>query len=138
MNDKKYGIGIEYNKNNKIIYEGEFVNNKYDGEGTQYYKEGGKYKGHWENGEKNGKGEEYYKNNNKKYVGNFRNNHYSGKGFFFNENGNLEYDGNWENRKRNGKGIRYYNLEGEKKNMTVILLMMSFMEMVLIIIKINK
>ena len=81
MNDKKYGIGIEYNNKNQIIYKGEFVNNEYDGEGI-YYKNGGKYKGQWKNDKKNGKGEIYDKNNIKRYEGEFKNNEFSGKGFY--------------------------------------------------------
>ena len=113
LNDKKYGIGVEYNDRNMIIYKGEFANNEYDGEGT-YYEKGKKYKGHWENNKKNGKGEEYDSNNIKRYDGEFKNNKYSGFGSYFYEDGKLEYDGRWENNKRNGKGIEYYKNGNEK------------------------
>ena len=115
LNDKKYGIGIEYNKNGKIKYEGEFVNNEYDGQGTKYDKiRKWKYIGQWKNGKKNGKGVEYDNKNNKIYEGDFINNEYSGQGYSFYEKGNLAYDGYWENNKKNGKGKTYFENEHDK------------------------
>jgi hypothetical protein len=38
------------------VYEGGFVNNKYEGEGTYTWDDGDEYVGEWKNGERNGKG----------------------------------------------------------------------------------
>ena len=52
----KHGKGIEYYKNNNIKYDGDFVNDKYEGNGNYYYENGEYYIGQWFNGLKNGKG----------------------------------------------------------------------------------
>jgi hypothetical protein len=42
------------------VYEGGFVNNKYEGEGTYVWDDGDKYEGQWRDGERNGKGTFYH------------------------------------------------------------------------------
>ena len=118
LNDKKYGIGIEYEKNksgkkDRIIYEGEFVNNEYEGEGTFYPENDGKYIGKWSNNKRNGKGIKYYNDliNMKEYEGDFLNDEYHGEGTYYYKDGKKEYKGGWRNNKRNGKGIKYYDNE---------------------------
>ena len=56
-------IGIEYNSfNNKLIFEGEYLNGKINGKGKEYYDNGElEYEGEYLNGKRNGKGKEYYK-----------------------------------------------------------------------------
>ena len=61
---KKNGKGVIYSKDKKKIYEGNFVNNKYEGKGTLYFKD--RYLvGNFNNGVYNGKGTFYSKENNK-------------------------------------------------------------------------
>lgn len=110
LNDQKNGIGIEYNESSKkikIIYEGTFINNKYN-KGILHYEDGKKYIGQFKNDKKNGIGEEYDKNNIKIYEGQFRNDEYFGKGKLY-ENGQLVYDGEWKNSKKHGEGKQYQN-----------------------------
>ncbi|KAL3799600.1 hypothetical protein ACHAWO_008916 [Cyclotella atomus] len=42
------------------VYQGGFVNNKYEGEGTYTWDDGDKYEGQWKDGERNGKGTFYH------------------------------------------------------------------------------
>jgi len=46
----KCGKGIEYDKNENIIYNGEFVNDKYEGQGKYIYENGEYYIGQFKNG----------------------------------------------------------------------------------------
>ena len=53
---KRNGEGIEYYDNGKIKYEGNFVNDKYEGEGKFYETNGEIYIGQFKKGEKHGNG----------------------------------------------------------------------------------
>ena len=99
------GKGKLYNKNsdgsNTIIYEGDFINNKYNGFGVTYkkssqgvnYKE---YEGNWLDNYKNGAGIEYYENGQIKYEGNYYDNIPSGEGTLYDDSGNLIFSGQFE------------------------------------------
>ena len=69
MNGLQHGKGKEYYKNDNIIYDGDFVNDKYEGNGKLIFENGEYYFGQWLNGLQHGKGKEYYKNGNIKYDG---------------------------------------------------------------------
>ena len=71
---KAYGKGILYYKNGNIKYEGDFINDKYEGNGKYYYENSEYYIGQWKNGLKHGKGIIYYQNGNIKYERDFINN----------------------------------------------------------------
>ena len=60
------GFGREYIiKTNKLIFEGEYLNGKRNGQGKEYYDNGNiKFKGEYLNGKRNFKGKEYYDNGN--------------------------------------------------------------------------
>ena len=62
-----------YYKNRIIKYEGDFINNKYEGKGKYIFKDGEYYIGEWKSGLKNGKGIIYFKNGNIRYEGDFIN-----------------------------------------------------------------
>ena len=106
LNGLKHGKGIYYNKNNTILYEGDFVLNKIEGKGKYYWENGEYYIGEWLNGHRHGKGILYYKNNLIKYEGDFVNGKYEGKGQYNYKNGNF-YIGEWLNGLRHGKGILF-------------------------------
>ena len=55
-NLKKNGEGIEYYKNGKIKYEGNFVDDLYEGDGKYYYENGDIYIGQFKKGKRNGDG----------------------------------------------------------------------------------
>ena len=87
LNDLGHGKGIIYYKNGTIMYDGNFVNGKYEGDGKYIYENGEYYIGQFLNGLKHGKGIVYYKNGTIKYDGNFVNNKFEGYGKFIDEDG---------------------------------------------------
>ena len=108
--------GKEYNKEGKLIYEGEYINNqKYNG--IEYDKKGNK-----ENEIKNGNGKvkEYHDNGKLKFEGEYKDGKKHGKAKEYSLDGKLVFDGEYLNDKRNGKAKEYnYNglsFEGEYKH----------------------
>ena len=83
MNNKKHGKGILVDKDGNIIYEGDFVNDYYEGKGKLVYEEGVYYIGQFLKGERHGKGILYYKNGNIKYEGDFVHNKKEAMGNIF-------------------------------------------------------
>ena len=107
---KRQGEGIEYYENGEIKYEGNFVNDEYDGEGKLYHKNGFIYIGQFKNGKKSGFGCIYKDNNfiqgkfeNDKLIESYNNeiNHQNNSNNFNFENNNLNDDNN-ENDGING------------------------------------
>ena len=71
--------------NDKLIFEGEYLNAKRNGKGKEYNKYGGLvYEGEYSNGKRNGKGKEY------------------------NSYRTMIFEGEYLNGKRNGKGKEYF------------------------------
>ena len=92
--------------NQDQFYEGEFVNNEYNGKGTYHWKkEKLKYIGYWMDSIRNGEGKEY-QNDLLIYNGMWKGNIRNGIGQEY-ENGNLIFDGIWKRDKRNGYGKEY-------------------------------
>ena len=75
---KKNGEGKLCFKNDEKIYEGDFVDNKFQGIGKYIDEDGDYYEGEWLNDKKHGKGKEYYKNGDIKYEGEFIDDKYQG------------------------------------------------------------
>ena len=101
---KKENIIKEYNiYNNKLIFEGEYLNGKRKGKGKEYNKEGQlEFEGEYLNGKRwNGKG--YDSNDNISYE--LKN----GKGYVkdFNRNENIIFEGELINGEKNGKAKEY-------------------------------
>jgi hypothetical protein len=115
------------------VYEGMFVNGKWEGEGSVTWPSGSSYKGGFLEGKKHGKGvyvynngdvfdgEYYYSNilrgtftfqSGNKYVGEFQNNSFNGKGKYYLTDGS-RYEGNFQNGTYSGKGI-YYSKDGTR------------------------
>ena len=105
LNGLKHGKGIHYYKNGKIKIDGNFVNDKLEGDGAYYYEDGEFYKGQWKNDLKYGKGIEYYKNGIIKYEGDFVNDKPEGFGKYVYSDG-VFYIG----QIKNGKGKEYNNI----------------------------
>ena len=80
LNDKAHGKGILYYKNGNIKYDGDFVNDKFEGNGKYIWENGNYYIGQWLNDKRHGKGILYYKNGNIKYDGDFVNGECEGNG----------------------------------------------------------
>ena len=89
----------EYNKNNELIFEGEYLNGKRNGMVEEYNCGKLIFEGDYSNGKRNGKGKEYF-------------------------NGVLIFDGEYLNGKRNGNGKEYiYHKEPLKYGPTYFLLL---------------
>jgi len=59
--DKLYGMGICYFNSRGTVYDGLFFDNKRNGKGTQTWKNGDKYVGYWVNDKMEGTGTLYDK-----------------------------------------------------------------------------
>ena len=73
LNGLRHGKGKEYYKNGTIMYDGNFVNGKREGDGKYIDESGNYYIGQWLNDLQHGKGIVYYKNGTIMYDGNFIN-----------------------------------------------------------------
>ena len=107
-NNLPNGKGIKYYSNGNILYEGNFINGKFEGNGKYYYEDGDYFSGEYKNGLRNGKGKEYYSNGNIKYEGDWINDKREGNGKYIWENGEY-YIGQYKNGLKNGKGIMFYS-----------------------------
>ena len=104
---EKDGIGKEYNLlNNKLLFEGQYVNGKKHGKGKEYFENGNiKFKGKYLKGRKI-RGRGY--NNNQNIIFVLKS---DGKATEYYDNGNLKFEGEYFDEKRwNGRG---YNIKGE-------------------------
>ena len=74
-------IAKEYDYfNDKLLYEGGYLNKKRNGQGKEYFFGILIYEGEYLNGKRNGKGKEYYNNNQLKFEGEYLNGKRSGRG----------------------------------------------------------
>ncbi|KAM8961004.1 radial spoke head 10 homolog B isoform 2-T2 [Pelodytes ibericus] len=112
IKNNKEGWGVQCFKNGNI-YEGQWKNNKFHGEGRmRWLSSNQEYMGQWVNGIQNGHGthtwflkrvvgSQYSLRN--EYVGKFANGERQGHGQFYYANGAM-YDGEWKNNKKHGMG----------------------------------
>jgi len=109
-NRKRDGFGILYDKDNKIKYEGDWVNDKKHGIGTQNL-DSGTYVGYFVNGFREGKGK-YTWLNGDVYNGEFNNGHFNGKAEFYNNQTKETTIGHFLHLKKNGH-VKQYNKNGD-------------------------
>ena len=100
-------------KKNGDVYEGEWVNDKQEGQGTMTYKQlGNVYDGEWKDGQRNGKGKMTYKG-----LWEFDDQVdgcYTLIRIAENDKDHDVYEGEWKNGKKHGKGkMKYICFEGE-------------------------
>ena len=97
---------LEYNSYNDIlIYKGEYLNDKRNGNGKEYDNGFLRYEGEFKNGKRNGYGHEYNSLHIIVYEGEYLNGKRNGKGKEFDpHNGKIIFFGEYLNGKRNGKG----------------------------------
>ena len=107
INNKAHGKGILYNKDENIKYEGDFIDDKFEGRGKYFYENGEYFIGEFKNNLKNGKGIEYYKNGDIKYEGDFIDDYREGNGKYNYENDDY-YIGQFSFGLKHGKGIEYH------------------------------
>lgn len=81
---QRCGDGTLHSPESGAKYVGQFLNDKFHGEGDQIWPDGNTYTGTWKNGRKHGEG---------RYV--------TAEG--------LEYRGQWENGRRHGQGLQSYS-----------------------------
>ena len=97
IDGKKTGEGYELYQDGRK-YVGHFENDRYNGYGTFYDKNGRIiFKGEWRNGSIiKGEGEMTYADG-KKYIGQFANNRPNGNGTLYDANGKIIAKGKWQN-----------------------------------------
>ena len=60
--DRRHGKGALQTMEGKVIYEGEWRDGRFDGQGAKLYSRGGGYKGTWAEGKRHGVGTMKYPN----------------------------------------------------------------------------
>lgn len=113
MSGKRHGQGVW--KSSSVQYEGQFANDKQDGEGNQTWRDGRFYTGHFSGGKFDGHGrmEWHTPSGLLVFEGQYTSDTKHGHGKFIWPDGRI-YDGEWSSGKRWGKGT-YINARGEKK-----------------------
>lgn len=87
-------------------YHGNWVNNKFEGQGTYFYKNGDIYSGNWKDGVKSGEGTFLFKNDESQLVGTWEKGHMiTGKWIW--KDGTV-WAGPFKNSKPVGKGVYYF------------------------------
>lgn len=88
-------------------YKGNYKNSHLYGIGKYWYMDGGTYDGYWINDIPDGQGTAVYSDGSS-YIGTFKNSLFHGYGIMTDSVGN-KYDGHWMNGKRSGSGTITYN-----------------------------
>lgn len=105
------GKVIEYYFNGNVLYEGNYVGGKKNGQGIVYHRNGKlKQKGIFKDDVFfEGEAIYYWEDNvTLKFKGNIANMYYNGYGEKYYDNGFIEYAGNYKNGQSEGEGIYYY------------------------------
>ena len=112
VGDLENGKIAIYYSDEKIKYEGDRVNGKFEGKGIYYYRQGNRYEGEWKKGLKHGKGILYYdlEAQNKRYEGNYIKGEFEGYGIYYWEDRSF-YKGDFKKGKKHGYG-EYYKKVG--------------------------
>ena len=102
LQDKRYKGKLIYDNGN-YIYEGEFLNGKFDGKGILKNKKGDIYEGSFKSGVKEGQGIFHFAEGDT-YVGDFSHNNFDGEGKLVIKDIS-EYKGKFKNGKYEGYGM---------------------------------
>ena len=87
------------------IYAGEWLDDKFDGQGTYSFRDGKKYTGQFRNNRRNGQGRFTFQDG-ATYSGGYKDDLRSGNGTFTYPNG-VKFVGEYRDDKRNGPGTEY-------------------------------
>ena len=90
----------------RYIYEGDFVDNIFEGEGKFIFDDGKYYIGEFHNGNRHGNGMLFSNNNEVIYQGTYVDDKYDGQGTLLLKNGG-HYIGDFKNGEKNGHGELY-------------------------------
>ena len=93
-------------------YEGQFKDDKCNGQGVYYFSNGDKYEGPWVNNVRTGQGIYCFANGDT-YEGEFADNRFDGYGVVDYSSQGERYAGEWRKGKYNGSGTLYLN-DGSK------------------------
>ena len=108
--------GIQYWKNGKIMYVGQWMNSQKNGTGTEYWPNGKlNYIGNWKSNKRCGHGVSYNRDGIKIYEGDFINDCSQGYGSEYRIDGTLLYEGFWNDDQYNGDGTIYHSDGTTKK-----------------------
>ena len=103
------GYAVFTTKRGKKIYEGDWVRNRFHGQGKKYnIKTGEWYSGTFSDGKPIGELSCYDRDGNLIYKGELKNEVYHGVGIQY-KDGEMIYDGEWKNGVRNGNGTEFEN-----------------------------
>ena len=105
QNDKPNGQGT-YILSDGDKYVGQLKDAEWHGQGTMYYADGRKYVGQWKDGLLHGQGTFTWPDG-RKYVGQFQDDRFHGQGTFTWPDGD-KYVGQWKDYQRHGQGTMYY------------------------------
>eukprot|EP00796_Vickermania_ingenoplastis_P009234 gene9234-6487_t len=97
---------------NKDIYDGDWENGLFCGEGEYLYADGSQYKGAWRNGKQNGEGKATFKRGDE-YLGHWEDGMFNGQGTYTYKDGSV-YEGSWLKGLQNGHGT-YTSATGKGK-----------------------
>ena len=111
----------KYYQDDKLVYEGGWINNRYNGKGKLYQDENLIYDGYWKEGKKQGQGTYNYENGHK-YIGSWKDDKYEGEGTYYYDllsskdgvfkNGEL-WDGIYTSYQETGIIYKIYYNEGD-------------------------
>lgn len=85
-----------------LRYEGEFVEGEFEGHGTAWYPDGGRYEGDWKQGSRHGEGL-WRSPDSTTYTGQFQHDQFQGKGTLTLPEGDI-LTGSWDQGRLNGHG----------------------------------
>lgn len=94
-----HGKGVYYFAESEKVYEGDFVENLFQGKGKLSFKDGRVYSGDFVENKKHGNGTMVFPNGNK-YIGGWREDMQHGIGVFINGEDGSKKQGEWSNGKR--------------------------------------
>ena len=99
-----HGKGREFSVSHETVYQGEWRDGLYQGDGTLWRKDGCRLEGTFVNGYLEGTGTIFRSNGSVSYRGQFVGGNRDGKGIEYEENG-TEYEGEFKDDRRHGHGL---------------------------------
>lgn len=94
-----HGYGVYYFAESEKTYEGQFVENQFEGKGKLTFKDGRQFNGDFKGGKKDGQGTMIQADGNK-YIGSWKNDQMHGIGIFFDARDGTKKQGAWKEGKR--------------------------------------
>ena len=104
INEKIIGIAKEFNNDGILTFEGEYRNGTREGNGTEYENNRVKFQGKYSNGKRNGLGKEYTPEGKIYFIGVYLNGKRNGLGREYDSHGKVIYMVLYLNGEREEKG----------------------------------